>query len=131
MPQPVETELRNCKFLKRKRRPLTENECNRSALPSAQIHEGIVEASHESLAMLSVMHMVVFVMVFVAMMLGWWVVWVALGGRARVNHLDIYALVGGFNKRPAKCLPESVRDLDTLLTDAVESNATAARARHL
>jgi len=82
--------------------------------------------------MLSVVFMVVFVMVFVVMMLGsWWVVWAALGGSARMNQLDRYALVGHFDKRPAKCLPESVRDLDTLLADTVETDAATARAMHL
>lgn len=49
--------------------------------------------------------------------------------RAVVNHLD--ELVGCLDKRPAKRLPECVRDLDALLAEAVETATTTTRTTHL
>ena len=50
---------------------------------------------------------------------------------ARMKRLDLHALVGRFDKRPPKRLPESVRDLDTLLADAAEPSTATARVRPL
>jgi len=94
MPHPVEIWMRNLNSRERSRQPLTQNECNSYSLPRAQIEERVVETGKEGFAMLSM----VLVVVVMTVVLGWCVVWRAMGGRTRM-HLTIGATVSRLDPR--------------------------------